>query len=455
MYRSSFIIFFVSLLLLTSCSKDDGYSYEDPYTGEEEPVIDPVSDEELLDLVQEQTLKYFTDFAEPNSQMARERYHPNESNSSTVTTGGTGFGLMALVVGVERGYISRSEAVQQFSTIANFLENSNRFKGAWSHWIDGNTGQVQPFSQMDDGGDLVETSFLVQGMIVVREYLKNGSEEEQAIAQKFDTLWRDVQWDWYTNNQNVLYWHWSPNYNFQINLALEGYNECLITYILAASSPDHAIDPQIYHDGWARSGNITASNSTYGLPLILSHNGHQQYGGPLFWAHYSYLGLDPTNLSDQYANYWQLNKNHTLINYTYCVNNPNNYAGYGEDFWGLTASYTKNNDGTIGYTAHSPTNDTGVVSPTAAVSSIPYTPNESLAFMHNLYENHNSLSWGPAGFYDAVSLIGNDWAAERYLAIDQGPMIVMIENYRTGLIWDLFMQAPEIQNGLDNLGFTY
>ncbi|HIO27717.1 MAG TPA: beta-glucosidase, partial [Flavobacteriaceae bacterium] len=300
-----------------------------------------------------------------------------------------------------------------------------------------------------------ETSFLVQGMIVVREYLKNGSEEEQAIAQKFDTLWRDVQWDWYTNNQNVLYWHWSPNYNFQINLALEGYNECLITYILAASSPDHAIDPQIYHDGWARSGNITASNSTYGLPLILSHNSHQQYGGPLFWAHYSYLGLDPRNLSDQYANYWQLNQNHSLINYNYCVDNPSNFAGYGEDFWGLTASYTRNEDGTIGYTAHSPTNDRGIISPTAAVSSIPYTPNESFAFMHNLYENHNSLSWGPAGFYDAVSLIGNDWAAKRYLAIDQGPMIVMIENYRTGFIWDLFMQAPEIQNGLDSLGFNY
>ena len=308
---------------------------------------------------------------------------------------------------------------------------------------------------MDDGGDLVETSFLVQGMIVVREYLKNGTEEELAIAQKYDELWKGVEWDWYTNGENVLYWHWSPNYDFQMNLPIEGYNECLITYILAASSPDHAIDPQAYHQGWARNGNIVASNSTYGLPLILKHNGHQQYGGPLFWAHYSYLGLNPTNLSDQYANYWQLNKNQTLINYKYCVENPHNFSGYGENFWGLTASYTKNSDGSIGYTAHSPSNDRGIVSPTAAVSSIPYTPDESLAFMHNIYENHNSLSWGPAGFYDAISLVGSNWSAKRYLAIDQGPMIVMIENYRTGLIWDLFMQAPEIQNGLDTLGFTY
>ena len=460
-----FLVIILLSLCFNSCSDNSSDDSTNPPVTENPPddnndddggdSIDPVSDEELLDIVQSETLTYFWEYAEPNSQMARERYHPNESNDAIVTTGGSGFGLMALIVGIERGFISRSEAVSRLDHIADFLANTPTFHGAWSHWINGETGQVQPFSQMDDGGDLVETSFLVQGMIVVREYLKNGTEEEQAIAQKYDELWKAVEWDWYTNGENVLYWHWSPNYDFQINLPLEGYNECLITYILAASSPDHAIDPQTYHQGWARNGNIVASNSTYGLPLILKHNGHSQYGGPLFWAHYSYLGLNPTNLSDQYANYWQLNQNQTLINYKYCVENPHNYAGYGEDFWGLTASYTPNDDGTIGYSAHSPANDSGIVSPTAAVSSIPYTPDESLAFMHNLYENYNSLSWGPAGFYDAMSLLGSNWSAKRYLAIDQGPMIVMIENYRTGLIWDLFMQAPEIQNGLDTLGFTY
>ncbi|MBW2961981.1 glucoamylase family protein [Mesonia aestuariivivens] len=466
MFNKNQHYFSLAMLLILSfclycCSDDNSVNTEsepitqDPTENEEEPEIEPLSDEELLNTVQRQTLKYFWDFAEPSSQMARERYHPNQTNNSIVTTGGSGFGLMAIIVGIERGFITKTEALQRLNNIANFLENADRFHGAWPHWLNGQSGNVEPFSNTDNGGDLVETSFLAQGIIVVREYLKNGTSEEQIIAEKFNQLWQGIDWQWYTNNQNVLYWHWSPNYEWQMNMPLEGYNECLITYVLAASSPDHAIDSQVYHQGWARNGNITTINLAYGFPLIVKHNGNEQYGGPLFWAHYSYLGLDPRNLSDQYANYWQLNQNHTLINYNYCVENPNNYSGYGENFWGLTASYTRNQDGSVGYTAHSPANDTGVISPTAAVSSIVYTPEESLAMMHNLYEKHHELSWGSAGFYDAISLTGNDWAAKQYLAIDQGPMIVMIENYRTGLIWDLFMQAPEIQNGLDNLNFNY
>lgn len=464
MQTSSNYITYLLLLFTTvvtiGCSSDDSTvnSNENPIDDDGGSIEDPqevLTDEELLDAVQSTTLKYFWEYAEPNSQLARERYYPTGNNSATITTGGSGFGLMAIIVGIERGFISRDEAVQRLNNIATFLENSDRFHGAWSHWINGETGQAEPFSAFDDGGDLVETSFLAQGMIVVREYLKNGTLEEKAVAQKFDNLWKGIEWNWYTNNQNVLYWHWSPNYNWQMNFPLEGYNECLITYVLAASSPDYGIDTEVYHEGWARNGNITSVNTKYDLPLILKHNGHEQYGGPLFWAHYSYLGLNPTNLTDQYANYWQLNKNHTLINYNYCVENPYGYNGYGENFWGLTASYTKEADGSIGYTAHSPTNDRGVISPTAAVSSIPYTPQESLAAMHNFYENYNDLTWGEAGFYDAFSLQGGNWSANSYLAIDQGPMIVMIENYRTGLIWNLFMQAPEIQDGLDSLGFNY
>lgn len=237
---------------------------------------------------------------------------------------------------------------------------------------------------------------------------------------------------------------------------IEGYNECLITYVMAASSPDHSIKPEVYHEGWARGGNITTDVKAYGMPLILKHNTSGDKGGPLFWAHYSYLGLNPKGLSDQYANYWDLNRNHSLINYEYCQENPANHDTYSERSWGLTASYTKNDDGSVGYAAHSPDSDRGVVSPTAAVSSIPYTPEKSLDAMRYFYTDLHDLVWGPAGFYDAYSLDnGEKWAAKKYLAIDQGPMIVMIENYRSGLIWDLFMGAPEIQNGLDKLGFTY
>ena len=179
------------------------------------------------------------------------------------------------------------------------------------------------------------------------------------------------------------------------------------------------------------------------------------YGGPLFWAHYSYLGLNPRGLKDRYANYWEHNKNHTLINRQWCIENPNGYKGYGPDCWGLTSSYTYKDGGDVGYRAHQPGKmDNGVISPTAALSSIPYTPECSMGAMRTFYEVYGDSLLGEFGFYDAFSP-QHDWFTKRYLAIDQGPVVVMIENYRSGLLWDLFMSCPEIQAGLDKLGFTY
>ncbi|MCY2686069.1 glucoamylase family protein [Salinimicrobium sp. TH3] len=449
-------LFFFVPLLLGSCKNSEETAQ---ILTQEPELTQTLSDDELLGLVQKQTLKYFWDYAEPNSGMARERFHPDgdypKNDAHVVTTGGTGFGLMSIVVGIEREFIPRDSAVVRLNKIADFLAGTTRFHGAWPHWINGETGETQAFSSKDNGGDLVETSFLAQGFLVVREYLKNGNPEEQAVAQKYDELWKGIEWNWYTNNKNGLFWHWSPNYQWEMNFMIQGYNECLITYVMAAASPDHAIEPEVYHEGWARSGNIKSYGESYDLPLILKHNTRGNKGGPLFWAHYSYLGLNPKGLVDEYANYWDLNRNHSLINYRYCQENPKDYETYNENSWGLTASYTRHEDGSIGYTAHSPDNDRGVVSPTAAVSSLPYTPEESMRAIRHFYEDQHDLLWGPAGFYDAYSLVGEPWVADRYLAIDQGPQVVMIENYRTGLIWDLFMQAPEVKNGLKKLGFTY
>ena len=443
-------------LLLGSCKNSEETAQ---ILVQEPEVTQTLSDDELLDLVQRQTLKYFWDYAEPNSGMARERFHPDgdypKNDAHVVTTGGTGFGLMGIVVGIERNFIPRDSAVARLDKIADFLAETTRFHGAWPHWINGETGETQAFSPKDNGGDLVETSFLAQGFLVVREYLKNGNPEEQAVAQKYDRLWKGIEWNWYNNNKNGLFWHWSPDYQWEKNFMIQGYNECLITYVMAAASPQNSIEPEVYHEGWARGGNIKSFGESYGLPLILKHNTRGDKGGPLFWAHYSHLGLDPRGLEDKYANYWELNRNHSLINYYYCKENPKNYETYGEDSWGLTASYTRREDGSIGYTAHSPENDRGVVSPTAAVSSLPYTPEESMRAIRYFFEDQHDLLWGPAGFYDAYSLEGEPWVADRYLAIDQGPQVVMIENYRTGLIWDLFMQAPEVKSGLEKLGFTY
>ncbi|GHA26814.1 hypothetical protein GCM10007103_05250 [Salinimicrobium marinum] len=455
MKKYSYLLLFLISVLTSSCADEKN---KEQAVLEEQPQ-NSLSEDALLDTIQKQTLKYFWDYSEPNSGMARERFHPDgqypKDDAHVVTTGGSGFGLMAIVAGMEREFIPRDSAVARLDKIADFLENTTRFHGVWPHWINGETGETQAFSAKDNGGDIVETSFLAQGFIVVREYLKEGTEEEQAVAQKYDELWKSIEWDWYTNNQNGIFWHWSPDYEWEMDFMIEGYNECLITYVLAASSPEYTIDAAAYHEGWARGGDIITDKEAYGLPLILKHNTGGDKGGPLFWAHYSYLGLNPKELTDRYANYWDLNVNHSKINYNYCVENPEAYETYSKDSWGLTASYTRTENDGIGYAAHSPDDDRGVVSPTAAVSSIPYTPEESLRAIRYFYEDQHELLWGPAGFYDAFSLEGEGWVAPYYLAIDQGPQIVMIENYRSGLIWDLFMGAPEVKEGLERLDFNY
>ncbi|MCH7398086.1 Ig-like domain-containing protein [Belliella sp. DSM 107340] len=398
--------------------------------------------EELLTKVQQQTFRYFWDFAHPASGMTRER----NTSGNLVTVGGSGFGVMTIIVGIERGFISREQGVERWRKIVDFLETADRFHGAWSHWIDGNTGKMLPFSQFDNGGDLVETALMVQGLLTVRQYLNEQSPEEKIIIDKITKLWEEVEWSWYTRgNQNVLYWHWSPEHEWAINLQISGYNESLIVYVLAAASPTYPIDKIVYDNGWARNGGMRNGNSFYNIPLPLGVN----YGGSLFFSHYSFLGLDPRNMVDQYANYWTQGVNHTLINRMHAITNPLGYAGYERYSWGLTAS-----DNHEGYSAHSPTNDKGVITPTAALSSMPYTPEESIEALEFFYYQLGDRLWGDYGFYDAFNLTEN-WFANSYLAIDQGPIILMIENHRTALLWDLFMKDEEVKVGLDKLNFNY
>lgn len=441
-------LYFFGLILLYSCSGDSGPGYQEPYNpdptddgGQSE--VPQLTDEELLDLVQETTFNYFWDFAEPTSGMARERSQDNAyggQSPNLVTTGGTGFGLASFPAAVERGWVTRGEAVTRLEKILDFLEKAPTYHGAYSHWYLGSTAQTRPFSQFDNGGDLVETAFLMQGLLICREYF-----DENDIQSRITEIWENVEWTWYTNGDDVLYWHWSPDYNFQINLPIKGWNEALIVYVLAASSPTYSIEKEVYKNGWASNGNIVTNRTHYGIELPLG----QPYGGPLFFSHYSFIGLDPRNLQDDYAHYWQQNTAHTMINYEYCVDNPKNYEGYGEDSWGLTAS-----DSHEGYAAHSPTNDLGVITPTAALSSFPYTPEKSMAALRHFYEDKNSELWGEYGFYDAFSEEHN-WVSNGWLAIDQGPIVAMIENYRSQLLWNLFMSNQEIKDGLEKLGFLY
>ncbi len=411
-----------------------------------------ITDESLMDSVQYRTFLYFWDAAEPNSGLARERYHMDGeyplNDKNVVTSGGSGFGIMAIVIGMDRGFITREQGIERLDKIVSFLETADNFKGVFPHWWDGETGETKAFSLKDDGGDLVETSFLIQGLLVAHQYLNTEDEREALLANRIDTIWRSVNWDWYRNNQNVLFWHWSTKYEWEMDFPIRGFNECLITYVLATCSPTYGVPAEVYHEGWAENGDIISPHETEGYPLNMRYQGTEV--GPMFWAHYSFLGLNPTGLKDQYADYFKEMKNYTLINRAYCIRNPKGYKGYGHQSWGLSASYTVD-----GYMAHQPKKegDKGVITPTAALSSIVYTPEESLEVMHYLYSNLGDKMWGKYGFYDAYSET-EDWYPQRYLAIDQGPIVVMIENYRTGLIWNLFMSHPDVQAGLDKLGFT-
>jgi hypothetical protein len=437
--------FLALIIMLNSCG---GGGDVTPPPPDVDPIEQELSDTELMDLVQKNTFKYFWDFAHPVSGLALERSNLEaygSEASNIVTSGGSGFGVMAIVVGVERNYITRDQAIERLLKITNFLLKADRFHGAFPHWYYGNTGKVRPFFATDDGGDIVETSFMIQGLLTARQYFNKETSEEISLRSKINQLWNEVEWDWYTNNKEVLTWHWSPNFGWAINHEIRGYNETLITYVLAASSTSHTINKTAYHNGWATGNDFTNGTVYYQkwkLPLGPS------YGGPLFFAHYSFLGLDPRNLADKYANYWEQNVNHTLINREYCVKNPKQFIGYGAGSWGLTASDNHN-----GYSAHSPTNDLGVISPTAALSSFPYTPEYSMQALRNFYYNFNGKLWGKYGFYDAFNQTEN-WYATNYLAIDQGPIIIMIENHRTGLLWNLFMSSPEVKAGLKKLEFT-
>ncbi|MGQ7869335.1 glucoamylase family protein [Sunxiuqinia sp. sy24] len=402
------------------------------------------SDDELLDMVQAYTFNYFWDGAHQATGMALER---SNGNDLTAASGATGMGVMAMIVAHEREYRPRSEIKDRILMILDFLENCERHHGAWSHWYNADTYQSQAFTPDDDGGDLVETSFVAQALIALRNYFQDGDSRSQEIREKATALWNEIEWSWYQQDgQQVLTWHWSPSIGFQKNMKVSGWNEGLVTYVMAASSPTYAISKEVYEQGWARNGSMVNPRTFYNYEISLSPD----WGGPLFWIHYAHLGINPNGLKDQYADYWKEHVNTARIHYAYAVDNPLNFASYGSQCWGLTAS-----DDPQGYTAHQPmSNDNGTISPTAALASMPYTPEESLHALKYFYRKRGQDLFGKYGPYDAF----NDevgWVQEAYIGIDQGPIVVMLENYRTGLLWDLVMQDEDLRSGLDKLGFQY
>lgn len=419
-----------------------------------------MTDDEMLTMIQEASFYYYWDGAETNSGLAKENI---AGRHDMIASGASGFGIMALIAGTERNFITRAQSVDRFLKIVRFLDKADKFHGAFPHFIDGPTGKAEPFfGKRDNGGDLVETSFLMQGLLTARAYFNRNDEKEKEIRETITSIWEKTEWDWYRRypDSKFLYWHWSPDQEWVIDHKLIGWNETMVTYLLAIASPTHAVPASLYYTGWANQDSTgreyragwggttdgsmyTNGNTYYGIKLDVGVSN----GGPLFFTHYSYLGYDPGQITDTYTNYFTNNRNIAQINYRYCVDNPGNYRGYGDSCWGLTAS-----DGPYHYSADEPVlrQDRGKIAPTGAISSFPYTPEESMKALKNYYHNYGDFLWGEYGFRDAFNLTDN-WCSAIFMGLNQAPMTVMIENYRTGLLWKLFMSDPDVQNGLARL----
>ncbi|MBS1917818.1 MAG: beta-glucosidase [Bacteroidetes bacterium] len=431
-------------------------------------IIKNISDSTLLDIVQRQTFRFFWHYAHPESGLARERdntvhaeYYwdyineaydePNLSKGTfgaeACAIGGTGMGILSTIVAVNRGWVGRDTALKRLIKIVDFLIKADCYHGIYPHFMNGVTGKTIPFGRLDDGADIVETSYLMMGLLTAKQYFNGNSLPERYFQKRVQQMWEVADWNWHSKGDNkFLYWHWSPDNDFNMNFPVFGYDEALITYIVSASSPNHPISKELYENSWVKGNGWKNGKQYYGYTLPL---GNYEKGGPLFFEQYTYMGIDPNGLKDDHSiDYAEQTKNHTLINRAYCVENPKHYKGYGENCWGLTAG-----DSYKGYVAHCPEEDFGVIQPTAALSSFPYTPEFSMQALKHFYYDLGNKIWSDYGFADGFSETKN-WYAKTHLAIDQGPIVVMIENYRSGLIWKLFMQIPEIQNGLKKLGFS-
>jgi hypothetical protein len=403
-----------------------------------------LSDEQLLERVQRQTFRYFWEGAHPRSGLAFDRRPRRGRAAGPVAIGASGFGMLAVIVGCERGWVSRTQALQRLEAMLDCLERATCYHGMYPHFMDGASGATIPFSRKDDGADLVESAYLFQGLLCVRAYFAAATAREQGLRQRITGLWQEAEWSWFVQPASaVLTWHWSPNNGFALNHAIRGWNECLITYVLAASAPRYAVEPEVYHAGWAHGEHFKNGRRFAGITLPLGPD----WGGPLFFAHLSFAALDPRGLTDRYADYWAQNCAHTRINYAYCVANPRHYRGYGRNCWGLTAG-----DSPDGYAAHAPDEDRGVITPAAALGSLPYAPAEALAAARHFYEDFATRLFAPYGFVDGFSE-QHGWYADHYLGISQGPIVAMIENHRSALLWRLFMGIAEIRQGLQRLGF--
>ena len=447
--KHQLIIFIIGVSLILGCQPSP--------TGEQ-------ASTPFLDSLSRKTFHYFWDLAEPANGNIPDRW-PTPSFSSIAATG---FGLTSYLIGVERGYITREQAAERtLKTLKFFVEapkgdsvaGVTGYKGFFYHFIDMKTGlrfQTVELSTIDTG-------LLMAGILSSQVYFDQENAIENQIRVFADSLYRAVEWDWAMNGEQTMSMGWHPEKGF-IDARWKGYNEAMILYVLALGSPTHTIP--------AESWKAWIDTYQYGTYYGQEHVNF----GPLFGHQYSNMYIDFRGIFDPYMktkgfDYFENSRRATYANRAYCMANPAAYAGYSENIWGLTAcdgpgNATKMNPNVAfkGYSARGAAQwyveDDGTIAPTAAGGSIPFAPEiciPALVEMHRLY---GDKIYDRYGFKDAFNwTIPNTdgttgWVDKDYLGIDQGPIVIQLENYRSELIWSLMKKSSYIQSGLKKAGFT-
>ncbi len=420
-----------------------------------------LADDELLDMLQEAAFRFYWEASGANSGMAHENL---PGDDRIVATGATGLGISALVAAVYRGIITRDQGLGRLEKILSFLERVPRYHGAWSHYYDDETGDTMPlFGMYDNGGDIIETSYVIQGLLTARGYFDRKDGREQSLRDRVTVLWEAVEWDWYRTSPDsqFLYWHWSPQWGFQIQHPLIGFNETVPTYLLGFASPTHPVPASLYYSGWASQdqraqeyrqgwsgspdGRMYANGTSFfGIKIDVGVSS----GGPLFFIHYSFMAFDPRELRDRFTDsYFENSRAIAEINRAYCIANPKGFKGYGANAWGLTAGFGPN-----GYMTPAPDewNDEGTIALTGALSSFPYTPEASMAAFKHFYRELGAELWGEYGPRDNYNP-SQQWLAFHTMGLNQAPIVAMVENHRSGILWKAFMSNPEIGEMLKKL----
>jgi len=419
------------------------------------PLLDPFFDD-----LEKRTFSFFWDSANPANGLIPDRY-PGPSWSSIA---GVGFALTAYPIGVERGYVTRDAARDRALATLRFFAAETEKHGFFYHFLDMKDGERRNHSEVST----VDTALLLAGVLMCESYFDGKDAREREIRRLAEKIYRRVDWTWAEPFSAGLVMGWTPESGF-IHATWDGYDEAMLVYILALGSPTHAVNPAAWK----------AWTSTYDKHWGTQYGETDLSFGPLFGHQYSHVWVDFRAIQDAYMrsrglDYFENSRRATYVQQRYAIENPMHWQGYGPNIWGLTACEGPGRGSQIydgqprrfyGYAARGVgldgSLDDGTIAPTAAIGSLPFAPEIVIPATLEMYKRYGGSIYSTYGFRDSFNpsyqrgaqASKSGWVDEHYLAIDQGPILAMIENYRSELVWRIMRHNDYIRRGLERAGF--